>query len=107
MVFRRIYWVTEQIDNNGKSQVTGVYTSIHDLVGNGLRWIDGEPAEFATFRLSLVKLDYSGGVLGCWESPNFDTLAADLQPFVATQEFTIEDVTQLPLLLGEFINQGR
>lgn len=102
MVFRKIYWVTEQIDLAGKSHVTGVFTSIPDLMSKGLRWVNGEAGQFSGFRLSLVKLDCDGDVLGSWQSPGFDNLAADLQPYIATQEFSIEDVQQLPVALSDF-----
>ncbi len=106
MVFRKIYWVTEQIDRTGKSQVTGVYTSIPDLLSKGLRWVDGDAAKYSGFRLSLVKLDCESNVLGSWESPGFGSLASDLLPYIETQEFSVEDVQQLPAALDAFCGSG-
>ncbi len=40
MMFRRLYWVVEEVDTSGRSQVTGVYTSIQDLIKHGLSGVD-------------------------------------------------------------------
>lgn len=102
MTFRRIYWVTEQLADNNVSCVTGVYTSIQDLIHVGLRWV--EDCEFKSgFRISLVKLDDGHMPLGTWQSPSFKGIADDLQEYVQTQEFNISDVESLEEELGKFI----
>jgi hypothetical protein len=88
MMFRRLYWVTEQIDAQS-SQVTGVYTSIPDLIRKGLD-MHGKD-----FRLTLTKLDCSEGRLGSWQSPAFEGLEERLQDFVATDEFSQEHCSAL------------
>lgn len=93
MMFRKIYWVTEQFSETS-SQVTGVYTSIPDLIRSGLRWTD-EPGTGKQLRLTLVKLDSDKGPLGSWMSPHFEGLADDLNPFVVTDEFRIEEIQRL------------
>lgn len=101
MTFRRIYWVTEQLAENNVSCVTGVYTSIPDLLQEGLRWAEG--CELKTgMRLSLVKLDDYNMPLGTWTSPEFKGIKDDLQPYVQTQEFTGNDVEMLEEELQKF-----
>lgn len=99
MVFRRIYWVTEELGDDGSSRATGVFTSTSDLSSRGLRWLDG-PA--GGFRVTLVKLDSSGRPLGSWIGPDFAGLETDLQPFVATEELTEPEVEALGKALREF-----
>jgi hypothetical protein len=99
MVFRRIYWVTEELADNGSSRATGVFTSTSDLASRGLRWLDGPQAGF---RVVLVKLDSAGRPLGAWAGPDFAGLEADLQPFVATEELTEQEIETLGRALREF-----
>lgn len=94
MKFRRIYWVTEQIDNDGSSQVAGVFTSIPDLIDKGLRWDDEIPGR-SGFRISLVKLDSSKKPLGTWSSPSFEGLDSSLREYIGTGEFNEGDCVQL------------
>jgi hypothetical protein len=97
MMFRKLYWVTEEIDALGHSQVSGVYTSIPDLIRHGLR--DGQTS--STFRLTLTKLDSEGGPLGTWTGPRFEGLAQRLEEFILTDEFSREHgVALLDSLLG-------
>lgn len=88
MTFRIIYWVVEQLDASS-SRVTGVYTSIHDLIDIGLGGTD------KNVRLSLFKLDSPAGKLGEWKGPDFDGLRSDLEQFIASGEFTIEQCNAL------------
>lgn len=101
MTFRRIYWVTEQLAENNVSCVTGVYTSIPDLLQEGLRWAEGCDHK-AGIRLSLVKLDDFNMPLGTWSSPDFKGLSSDLQPYVKTEEFNGMDVETLEQELKKF-----
>ena len=94
MKFRKLYWVTEQIDESGKSQVAGVFTSIPDLVDRGLHWCDGIDGRHS-FRLTLVKLDSKSRPLGTWVGPGYDNIAVDLAEYVATQEFSAPEVDSL------------
>ena len=98
MKFRRLYWVTEQIDGQGRSEVVGVYTSIPDLVEIGLRWDDGLPKRVG-YRLSLVKLDSKKKPLGTWQSPDFTSLADDLEEYIKTKELSRSDCERLVLEL--------
>jgi hypothetical protein len=98
MKFRRIYWVTEHVQPDGGSQVIGVYTSIPDLIDKGMRWAPGEEG----FRVSLVKLDHEGEPFGCWSSPGFAGMEADLQEFVKTGEFSGPETEALAMALREF-----
>jgi hypothetical protein len=99
MMFRRLYWVTEEINDAGVSRVTGVYTSIPDLIRHGLRWTHGPQAQF---RLSLVKLDCEQDPLGTFESPRYEGLTERLEDFVKTQEFTQDECQTLADALNEF-----
>lgn len=94
MKFRKLYWVTEQIDANGQSEVIGVYTSIYDLTSKGLRW-DDEVSRRDGFRVSLVKLDSNAKPFGTWEGPEFSGFVEDLQPFVDTGEFDAPAIEKL------------
>lgn len=102
MKFRRIYWVTEQLDEDGRSEIAGVYTSIPDLLDGGLRWDDGIEGKTAGFRLTLVKLDSSKKPLGTWQSPGFEGLGEDLKEYIATGEFGEMDCIQLVEELNKF-----
>lgn len=97
MKFRKLYWVTEQLDADGRSEVIGVFTSIFDLRSKGLRWDEG-CVNRAGFRVSLVKLDSKYKPFGCWQSPDYDGLTEGLAPFVATGEF---DQPSVDLLIAD------
>ena len=101
MVFRRIYWVTEQLSAEGVSDVTGVYTSIPDLMENGMRWLESNPKRDG-FRITLVKLDSSAAPLGVWSGPSYLGIEEDLAPYVATKEFSAQDVEALAAKLRSF-----
>lgn len=99
MMFRRLYWVTEELSENGSSKVTGVYTSIPDLIRFGLRWT-GEAA--AGLRLTLVKLDCEKEPLGVFEPPRYERLEERLEDFIKTDEFSTEECRALVDSLQEF-----
>jgi len=101
MVFRRIYWVTEQLSAEGVSDVTGVYTSIPDLMENRVRWLESNPKRDG-FRITLVKLDSSAAPLGVWSGPSYLGIEEDLAPYVATKEFSAQGVEALAAKLRSF-----
>ena len=84
-MFRRLYWVTEQVGANGESKVTGVYTSIPNLLREGFACND-----LGNLRLTLMKLDSENGALGSWTGPTFEGLDSSITEFVKTDEFTAE-----------------
>jgi len=90
MMFRKLYWVTEQVDLRGHSRVTGVYTSIPDLVRRGLN-----PSGNGRIRLTLTKLDSDQEPLGTWTEPAFMGLAQGLEQFIHTDEFSEEHCNML------------
>jgi hypothetical protein len=94
MRFRRIYWVTEQIDNDGHSQVTGVFTSIPDLIELGIG-VRGICDKSAAFRLTLVELDSREMPLISLESPDFDNYQSKLAPFLESGEVSREEFNSL------------
>jgi hypothetical protein len=104
MMFRKLYWVTEQIEPNGTSQVTGVYTSIPDLVRHGLRWTEQNSG--GEFRLTLTKLDCVKPPLKSWSSPEFTGLESDLQEFINTDEFSQDQCKALVDELEKFVKVG-
>lgn len=106
MKFRRLYWVTEQIDEGGHSEVVGVYTSIYDLTSKGLRW-DDEVSRNANFRVSLVKLDSGCKPLGCWQGPDFTGFMDEMQPYVETGEFDVPSLEKLEGDLKSFASSGK
>ena len=101
MMFRKLYWVTEQTDPEGIFRATGIYTSVHDLIDHGLRWL--APAGKG-FRISLAKLDCKTDVLGSWHSPDFKGLEEQMQEFVKTGEFGIDEFQTLRTALDEFMS---
>lgn len=102
MMFRKLYWVTEQLQA-GTARVTGVYTSVPDLIRKGLIW-HGETAGDTRMRLTLVKLDSSKGPLGEWENSTFASLVTDLEPFVRTDEFRLDEVLDLVSAINAFLS---
>jgi hypothetical protein len=92
-MFRKLYWVTEQIDRDGFSRVTGVFTSIPNLVKEGLACNDS-----GRMRLTLTKLDSVTGPLATWNGPDFAGLDSKLQELIKTDDFSPE---QCQVLLGE------
>lgn len=82
-MFRRIYWVTEYVHEDGRSDVHGVYTSIPNLIRQGL-----DRPEGMRLRLTLTKLDCEQGPFGSWLEPNFEGLQERLDEFVRTEEFS-------------------
>jgi hypothetical protein len=89
-MFRRLYWVSEQVAPDQTSAVLGVYTSIPDLIRYGLRF-----PEKGYLRLTLTKLDSDREPMARWTSPEFEGLEEGLAPYVATEEFSIEQVKAL------------
>ena len=89
-MFRRLYWVSEQVFHDGTSSVNGVYTSIPDLVRHGLQFPDS-----GQLRLTLTKLDSTEKPLGCWLSPDFNGLESAMAPYLKTEEFTVDQVKLL------------
>jgi hypothetical protein len=89
-MFRRIYWVTEWIHADGRSEVHGVYTSIPNLVRQGLC----HPND-SHLRLTLTKLDCEKEPFGVWEEPNFAGLSETLDEFVRTEEFSRDQCQML------------
>jgi hypothetical protein len=85
-MFRKLYWVTEHVDPFGTSHIAGVYTSIPDLIRNGLT----ETHDGSKLRLTLTKLDSDKTPFGTWCEPEFDGLMERLRDFVATEEFSDE-----------------
>lgn len=100
-MFRRLYWIAEQVDDAGQSRVTGVYTSIQDLVHQGLNW--SEASAGRTLRLSLVKPDTFDTPFGTWSSPSFEGLATDIRAFVNSQEYSEEETAMLMEALHGFV----
>ena len=90
-MFRRLYWVTEQVDPKGSSRVAGVYTSIPHLLKHGLNWPSGD----SRLRLTLTKLDCENDPIGTWCEPNFDGLEDRLREFIVTDEFSPEHCQML------------
>ncbi len=99
-MFRRLYWIVEQVATDGSSRVTGVYTSIQDLVGKGLNWSDGVAGR--GLRLALVKPDTFDRPLGTWTGGTLAGIGADLQAYIQTHEFSEEEVSTLCAALSEF-----
>lgn len=98
MMFRKLYWVTELVDDLGRSHVTGVFTSIPDLIDKGL----AGDANSQTLRLTLLKLDCSDGPFGTWSSPTFAGIGEKLTDFVNTGEFTFDECRDLVEALRKF-----
>lgn len=94
MRFRRIYWVTEQLDKEGRSEVTGVYTSIPDLVETGIKMKDFCKKKDG-FRITLWALDTDNPPLLEICSPNFHDVEEKLTPFIQTGEITSEEAVRL------------
>ena len=86
MMFRRLYWVTEDVKADGSTSVHGVFTSIPDLIERDLK----TRSKGEGVRLNLVKLDCKGEPLRTWQSSDFDGMEADLEPFIKTEEFSSE-----------------
>lgn len=95
-MFRRLYWVTEFVSPDGPSRVTGVYTSIPDLVYRGIprHGLEG-------LRLTLTKLDSDREPFGTWSAPSFDGLEQACQQFVLTEEFSVDEVKSLVSALAQ------
>lgn len=83
-MYRKLYWVVEEEADAGYA-VTGVFTSIPDLLEDGLVGKD--------LRLTLTPLDKRDAKIGSWTE--FSGIAADLEPLIETGEFRREDVLAL------------
>lgn len=94
MKFRKLYWVTEQVASDGKSEVAAVFTSIQDLTDSGVHWIEDIDKKSA-FRLTLVKLDSKQKPLGTWTSPDYPGIEDDLAEYVKTDEISSIQVEEL------------
>jgi len=90
-MFRKLYWVTEQVDSLANSRVTGVYTSIPELIRHGLCWSDNGHV----LRLTLTKLDSDKDPFGTWCEPDFSGLGERLKEFIETDEFSREHCQML------------
>lgn len=99
-MFRRLYWVAEQVEPSGRSKVTGVYTSIQDLIHKGLHWCEGS----GFYRLTLVKPDSFNSPIGVFESPHFKGLSEALGELVAGSEYSGDEVIDLEAALEQFVS---
>lgn len=86
MMFRMLHWVTEVVTPTGTSRVTGVYTSIPELIRHGLSKSDRRHR----LRLSLCKLNCNKHPFGVWCEPDFSEVRSGLEEFVATDEISAE-----------------
>jgi hypothetical protein len=94
MKFRKIYWVTEFLDKDGAAKLSGVYTSVADLISRGVAPRSGvEPP--SGLRLSLVQLDSTRPPLGSWSSPGFPGLEESLEEYIGTGELTYSECESL------------
>jgi hypothetical protein len=100
-MFRKLYWVTEQVKSDGSSRVTGVYTSIPNLVKEGLACNDR-----GCLRLTLTKLDSESGPLGNWSGPDFEGLDPTLEDCVKSDDFSAEQSQSLVAALREGVGVG-
>ncbi|MEQ1822488.1 MAG: hypothetical protein ABL949_08260 [Fimbriimonadaceae bacterium] len=100
-MFRRLYWIAEQLNADGSSRVTGIYTSIQDLCHNGLQWSSN--CNTKIIRLTLMKPDVFDQPLGSWVSPGFGEIATDIQAFVESNEYTEEEVKMLLSSISGFV----
>ncbi|MFW5698018.1 MAG: hypothetical protein ACOCX1_05630 [Fimbriimonadaceae bacterium] len=91
MKFRRLYWVTESIDADGVSTVTGIYTSIPTLVHKGLT----TTPKGSHLRLSLMRLDSPSGPLHQWNAAEFGNIEEVLRKYISTGDFTHAEVEML------------
>jgi hypothetical protein len=101
MKFRKLYWVTEQVGQDGCSEVAGVYTSVQDLVERGIQWRDGIDRRDG-FRLTLVALDSRKKPLGTWTLPDLGDIESDLSEYVRSEEFSTVEVETLVDALKSF-----
>jgi hypothetical protein len=89
------------VGGDSKSRVTGVYTSIPDLVHKGLRWSDEINGH--GLKLTLVKPDTFDKPLGCWNGPEFPGMIDDLRAFIESHEISEEECNTLSSSLYEFV----
>ena len=102
MMFRKLYWVTEEVDDIGRAHVTGVFTSVPDLIDKGLKVAETSMPSDHFLRLTLVMLDSCGTPFGSWTSPTFTGLGEKLTEFVDTGEFTFDECRDLVEELRRF-----
>lgn len=93
-MFRRLYWIVEEFDSAGAARVTGVYTSIPDLIHRGLK-----PG--SQLRLTIHKPDTYDQPLGQWTNGSFAQIAEGLDQFVRTHEYSVEEVMTLAEAVGQ------
>lgn len=91
MMFRKLYWVTEEVDPAGSSRILGVFTSIPNLLRHGLT----PKVDIDRLRLTLTKLDCDDGPLASWSGKGFNRLEQDLDQFVSQDEFSAEQAKTL------------
>ncbi|MGV3618590.1 MAG: hypothetical protein ACO1SV_24980 [Fimbriimonas sp.] len=89
-MFRRLYWVTEFVQTDGRSRIAGVYTSIPDLIRRGL----SRPDE-GSLRITLTKLDSDKEPFGTWSAPEFEGLEGTCEQFIRTEEFSVDEIKSL------------
>lgn len=99
MKFRRIYWVTEQFNEDGLSEVTGVFTSVPDLLETGLGVTDRSQYK-AGFRITLCALDSRGPSLITLTSTDFSDCEDKLAPFVQSGEITEDEAARMKAALS-------
>jgi hypothetical protein len=100
-MFRRLYWIAEQLNADGTSRITGIYTSIQDLCHHGLCW--SENCNSKVIRLTLMKPDVFDQPLGCWISPTFGDIATDMRVYVESNEYTEEEIKMLMSSIDAFV----
>lgn len=89
-MFRKLYWVVEEKADTGY-RVSGVYTSVPDLVDHGLVLSD--------VRLSLVPLDKRDAHIGVY--PSTSALAGDVDRLVSERHLREDEGRMLAEALSK------
>lgn len=103
-MFRRLYWIVEQIGEDSSSRVTGVYTSIQDLVNKGLKWSENLVVNHV--RITLMKPDTFDKALGSWKDSEFGSLRNDLEAYIQSHEYSEEEVDLLCQATSAFVTNA-
>ena len=91
MMFRKLYWVTESVDEDGVSHILGVYTSIPHLLRSGFH----ANSDLSHTRLSLTRLDCEDCILATWIGADYDRIRDDIRQFVDSDDFNVDQVDAL------------
>jgi len=78
---------------DGRSTILGVFTSIPDLIEEGIGYL--KEHSLTQFRISLTTLDHAGQAKGSWTDQTVSDLVSDARKVASPSEISDDELNSL------------